>query len=400
MKLRKACIRIGNNMDLDTLFKTPRMGRIALTEQNSVQGLYGIVQQFFKPDFKMVEVGSLEGISTLLFSMFVDTVYSIDCYDYKVPPTGRIPEHDQMFIEAERMFIARTKNIPNIIKIRKTSIEAAKDFEDESLDAVYIDAEHDEDSVREDIRAWRPKIKRGGILSGHDFVLPHIGKILIEEEGFNTQEIAVAPDTSWAVRIPTIDLVAVACTKVPETIEVLKRCQKQMNFTQTILFTHEKLEIEGIKVVEIPKLDYWHYNEFVAMELWQHTNAQFVLLVQNDGYITNPELWSEDFLKFDYIGAPWPAKTHYTKEGKEVRVGNGGFSLRSRKLLRAPTTYGLEFSDYGTGFPHEDGFLCVHNRELLEKYGIKFAPVEVAAHFSTELTVPETRKSFGGHKYL
>ena len=387
-------------MDINTLFNTPRMGRIALGEQNSVRGLYPLIVQFFKPHFKMVEVGSLEGISTLLFSKFVDTVYSVDCYDYKVPPTGRIPEHDQMFKEAERMFIARTKDVPNIIKIRKTSVEAAKDFEDGSLDAVYIDAEHDEENVRADIQAWRPKIKRGGVLSGHDFVLPHIGRILVNEEGFIPEEITTSPDTSWAVNIPTIDLVAVACTKVPETIEALRKSQSQMKFSRTILFTHEKLELEGIEVIEVPKLDYYGYNEFVAMQLWQYTTANFVLVVQNDGYITNGDLWSDDFLKFDYVGAPWPANTHFTKEGQEVRVGNGGFSLRSRKLLRSPIAHGLEFSDYGTGFPHEDGFLCVHNRKFLEDQGIKFANVEVASYFSTELTVPETKKSFGGHKYL
>jgi len=387
-------------MDLNTLFSTPRMGNIALTEQNSVRGLYSLIKQFYKPDFKMVEVGSFEGISTLLFAGCVDTVYSVDCYDYKVPPTGRIPEHDQLFVEAERMFIARTKNVGNIIKIKKTSVEAAKDFEDGSLDAVYIDAEHDEESVREDIRAWRPKIKRGGILSGHDFVLPHISKILTEEEGFEMQRITVAPDTSWAVVIPTIDLVSVACTKVPETIEAMKKCQAQMKFNRSILFTHEEITVEGIEVINIEKLDYPGYNRFVAMDLWQYVTAEFALVVQNDGYITNGSLWTEEFLKYDYIGAPWPPALHYTKEGQEVRVGNGGFSLRSRKLLRAPVTLGLEFSDYGTGFPHEDGFLCVHNRKLLEDDGIKFAPVQVAARFSTELPVPETTTSFGGHKYI
>jgi len=387
-------------MDLTSLFATPRMGRIALTEQNSVLGLHALVTQFFKPNFKMVEVGSLEGISTLLFSKFVDTVYSVDCYDYKVPETGRIPEHDQMFVEAERMFIARTKDVPNIIKIRKTSVEAAKDFADGSLDAVYIDAEHDEDSVREDIRTWRPKLKRGGILSGHDFVLPHIAKILVEEEGFDPQKITVSPDTSWAVAIPTIDLVAVACTKVPETIEVLRKCKAQMPFNRAILFTHEDIELPDIEVIKTDKLDYKGYNEFVAMKLWQYIGSDYVLLVQNDGYITNKEEWTEGFLNYDYIGAPWPPATHYTKEGQEVRVGNGGFSLRSRKLLRAPTSLGLEFSDYGTGFPHEDGFLCVHNRKALEEMGIKFAPPEIAARFSTELQVPETVKSFGGHKYI
>ena len=391
---------IGNNLDLKTLFLIPRMGRIALTAQNSVEGLYPLITQFYKPEFKIVEVGSLEGISTLLFAGCVNTVYSVDCYDYKVPETGRIPEHDQMFVEAERMFISRTKNVKNIIKIRKTSVEAAKDFEDGSLDAVYIDAEHDEESVREDIRTWRPKIKRGGILSGHDYVLPHIGKILIEEEGFEPSRITTSPDTSWAVVIPTIDLVSVACTKISETIEAMKKCQSQMKFNRSILFTHEDVKVEGIDVIKIDKLDYKGYNEFVAMTLYQYVSSEFALVVQNDGYILDGSLWIEEFLKYDYVGAPWPPKTHYTKSGKEVRVGNGGFSLRSRRLLRAPTVLGLEFSDFGTGFPHEDGFLCVHYREELENYSIRFAPVEIAAKFSTELQVSETIKSFGGHKYI
>lgn len=391
-------------MNLNTLFNTPRGSHQPLFAQNSVRGLYNLMIQFYKPDFKMVEVGSFEGVSTLLFASYVDTVYSVDCYDYKVPETGRIPSHDKLFADAERIFLSRTKDVKNIVKIRKTSVEAAKDFEDGSLDAVYIDAEHDEDSVREDIRTWRPKLKRGGILSGHDFVLPHIGKILIEEEGFDPGKITVAPDTSWAVVTPTIDLVAVACTKIPETIEALRKCQDQMKFSRTILLTHEELEVEGIEVIQIPKLDYKGYNEFVAMTLWQYVSADFALLVQNDGYITDGKLWTDEFLMHDYIGAPWPIpkdnNTYRTPGGRLARVGNGGFSLRSRKLMRAPTILGLEFTDNGTGFPHEDGFLCVHYREVLENDGVRFAPVELAARFSTELTVPETVKSFGGHKYI
>lgn len=379
----------------------PRMGRIALSQQNSVRGLYPLVQQFFKPDFKMVEVGSLEGISTLLFASCVDTVYSVDCYDYTVPETGRIPSHDQMFVEAERMFIERTKDVPNIIKIRKTSVEAAKDFPDGSLDAVYIDAEHDEDNVRLDIKTWRKKIKPGGILSGHDFVLPHVEKIL-REEGFI--HITTSPDSSWCVPIPTIDLVAVACTKVPETIEAMRKSQKEFNFSRAVLFTDQDITVDGIEVVKIDTLDYKGYNEFIAMKLWQFVSADYIILVQNDGYILDGSLWDDAFLKYDYIGAPWPipddATTYRTPRGELARVGNGGFSLRSRRILRAPTVLGLEFTDKGTGFWHEDGFLCVHSRDILKDNGIAFAPVEVAARFSTELPVPETVKSFGGHKYL
>ena len=393
-------------MDLNTLFSTPRGSQQSLFDQNSVRGLYDLVRQFYKPDFKMVEVGSFEGVSTLLFASCVDTVYSVDCYDYEVPPTGRIPSHDKLFVEAEKLFISRTKDVKNIIKIRKTSVEAAKDFEDYSLDAVYIDAEHDEDNVRADIGAWRPKLKRGGILSGHDFNLPHIGRLLVEEGGFAPQHITVAPDTSWAVVTPTIDLVSVACTKVPETIEALKKCQAQMKFSRTILLTHEDVEAEGIEVIKIPKLDYKGYNEFVAMTLWQYVAADFALLVQNDSWILDGKKWDDRWLMFDYIGAGWPIPedntTYRTPSGRLVRVGNGGFSLRSRRLLRAPTILGLEFSDLGTGFPHEDGFLCVHNGDTLQDNGIKFAPLSVAVKFSRELDIPELvdKDTFGFHKYI
>lgn len=185
----------------------------------------------------------------------------------------------------------------------------------------------------------------------------------------------------------SITLVAVVGdNKIQETLDAFKKCHEQMRFEQTLLLA--------------PKLDYKGYNEFVVMELWKHIDTDFCLLVQNDGYILNGSLWDDEFLNWDYIGAPWPPNIHFTKSGAEVRVGNGGFSLRSKKLLKTPTELGLKFTDKGTGFPHEDGFLCNHYREELETYGIKFAPVEVAARFSTELIVPETVKSFGGHKYL
>ena len=392
-------------MNLETLFSLPRMSTMELNDINSVKGLYALILQFFKPHFKMVEIGSFEGISTLLFSKFVDTVYSVDCYDYKIPPEGRIPEHDKLFEDAEKLFIERTKDIKNIVKIKKTSIEAAKDFETRSLDAVYIDAEHDEESIRADIKAWRSKIKFGGLLSGHDYYLPYVQDIL-KEEGF--LNITIAPDSSWVVRIPSIDLVSVACTKVPETIEAMRKCQAQMKFNRSILFTHEDIQAEGIDIVKIDKLDYKGYNEFVAMKLWQYIGADYVLLMQNDSWILDGKLWDDIWFKFDYLGAGWPIPpeedkiTYRTPKGELMRVGNGGFTLRSRKLLRAPTILGLEFTDMGTGFPNEDGFLCVHYREELEKQGIKFAPLSTVVHFSQELPIPEAEgiKPFGFHRYL
>ena len=54
--------------------------------------------------------------------------------------------------------------------VRKPSIEAAKDFPDNSIDFVYIDGNHEFSYVVADICAWYPKVRSGGIVAGHDFI--------------------------------------------------------------------------------------------------------------------------------------------------------------------------------------------------------------------------------------
>lgn len=186
------------------LFQTKRMGHIQgpIEPHNSVAGLYDMIRKHFNEDFVMVELGSFQGTSTLFFSLFVKKIYSVDFYDYHVPPTGRIPEMDKMFVEAENIFVQRTQNIENIVKIKKSSVEAAKDFEDNTLDCVYVDAEHLYDYIRADIQAWKDKIKDGGILCGHDYDHNHadsIRKILTEFNLMN--DLTVYSDTSWSVVI-------------------------------------------------------------------------------------------------------------------------------------------------------------------------------------------------------
>jgi len=59
--------------------------------------------------------------------------------------------------------------------IRRDSIEAAADFEDNSLDFVFIDARHTYKHVSQDIREWAKKVRKGGIVSGHDYYVFHHG---------------------------------------------------------------------------------------------------------------------------------------------------------------------------------------------------------------------------------
>lgn len=68
----------------------------------------------------------------------------------------------------------RQANVADMVKpIRMSSVEASMQFENESLDVVFIDASHEYKDVLDDINHWYPKIKKGGIISGHDYVPGH-----------------------------------------------------------------------------------------------------------------------------------------------------------------------------------------------------------------------------------
>jgi SAM-dependent methyltransferase len=72
--------------------------------------------------------------------------------------------HQRKLVEAQ----SRLANY-NCEYIRKFSMEAVKDFADESLDFVFIDADHHYHNVKDDIREWTKKVRKGGIVSGHDY---------------------------------------------------------------------------------------------------------------------------------------------------------------------------------------------------------------------------------------
>jgi len=176
---------------------------------------------------------------------------------------------------------------------------------------------------------------------------------------------------------------------------------------------HQALEYSkrGIKwgavklITHFPFKNLDEYSKAMIFELRNFVDTDYCITIQNDGFIVNPESWNPDWLNYDYIGAPWPMPTdpfsYRTPDGEIVRAGNGAVSLRSKKLLNMP--YDLEFAwrPY-FGNANEDGFLCCNNRRLLQHFGIKFAPIEVAKYFSREHEVPENAdvdKPFGFHKY-
>ncbi|MES2006895.1 MAG: class I SAM-dependent methyltransferase [Patescibacteria group bacterium] len=150
-----------------------------------------------------VEIGSWAGRSSnavLTGSLKAGgTVYCVDTWK------GSKEVYDQTNPMAkERDMLEVFKNnvghFPNLHIVQKLSIEAAKDFEDGSIDICFIDAGHTEEEVTEDIKAWLPKVKKGGIISGHDY-LPHtwMGVVQAVDTAFGKPDGVV--DWIWWVTV-------------------------------------------------------------------------------------------------------------------------------------------------------------------------------------------------------
>lgn len=78
---------------------------------------------------------------------------------------------------------------------RMDSLEAAKEVADESLDFVFIDADHSYEGCRADIHAWSPKVRHGGMIAGHDYDAFWPGVIRAVTE---TGRAKIFPDRVWA----------------------------------------------------------------------------------------------------------------------------------------------------------------------------------------------------------
>jgi hypothetical protein len=136
-------------------------------------------------------------------------------------------------------------------------------------------------------------------------------------------------------------------------------------------------------------------------ELYKYIDTKFALTIQDHAYVLHPKVWTDEFLEYDYIGAPWvySNNAYITDEGKHVRVGNGGFSLRSKVIMKMPYILGLGLEER-QGFYNEDGNICVYHRKTFLEHGVRYAPIEVASRFSYENLMSENFgvKPFGYHR--
>lgn len=191
------------------------------------------------------------------------------------------------------------------------------------------------------------------------------------------------------------------CLRVAEFGDVLILTDKPWLFapsTSVVLLTEERSRLaprmcdQKVRFVQVPD---WPDKVGWSRAWWYdtvpHLRTAFTLNIQWDSWIWKPEQWSDDFYKYDYIGAPW-----WYQDG--LNVGNGGFSFVSTRLKRYLRDRRW---DYPCDTPVDDDLLCRKFRPRLEDVGFVWSPEWLAHRFAFECCRPAPdSEHFGFHAFF
>ena len=196
--------------------------------------------------------------------------------------------------------------------------------------------------------------------------------VMTEEKHFHISSLEVEKKETAKLNLPSVTLLTVNCDKLESGITAMEESIKGISFGAVKFLTSADTDYPyAVKIPHIASIQ--DYSRFMVKELYKYIDTDYVLVIQSDGYVKNPEAWMDEFLNYDYIGATWWYNDQHN-------VGNGGFSLRSKKLMQAVAT------DRKITKTHpEDHIICrLYGRYLSRRLGFKFAPDDVAKKFSIE----------------
>jgi predicted O-methyltransferase YrrM len=165
--------------------------------------LYSEMVNYFPENSHFVEVGTWKGMSAAY--MAVEIINSgknikfdcVDIWEYVKNLQNDIDKN--LYTNLYNIFLNNISPVKHIINpIKALSSDAANQYADESLDFVFIDAAHDYKSVKNDITAWYPKIKKTGIIAGHDCYMTTVSRAV--NEFFHNKEVILREkDQCWLV---------------------------------------------------------------------------------------------------------------------------------------------------------------------------------------------------------
>lgn len=201
--------------------------------------------------------------------------------------------------------------------------------------------------------------------------------------------------------------------------EIIQGVTQWIDFYDIKVFSSHDHSIVTNKIKPIENLG--DYSVFILNDLVKYIESDYLMIIQTDGYPLASEGWRNSFLNYDYIGAPWTRVVSQTGIHSVIvsgdksalhapagcSVGNGGFSLRSRKLMEevAKANYRYtpldwvkaEIKDWKFA---EDEYICKYMNAELRSKGYTFAPVEEAQNFSAENDIWVGQFGFHGKETL
>ena len=178
------------------------------------------------------------------------------------------------------------------------------------------------------------------------------------------------------------------------TLIVFEGVESRWDQTERLFYHLKNMGAFGDAVYIQDKCNYQQAMHWEMGRYGDYIDTSHALICTWDGFIANPHLWDDEWLNYDFIGAPWPNFWNVSN-----RVGNTGFTLQSKKFLNmAETAEPLWRGEAG------DVFLCQKMAEAFKKNGINYAPIQVAAAFSWEHYIEENLagpdRSFGFHGWV
>ncbi len=169
------------------------------------------------------------------------------------------------------------------------------------------------------------------------------------------------------IQLPNVTLFGVDAHNPAGLLRASEICQREIEFGAVKMITERIFPGANRNEGRI------NYSRFMIKDLNSHFDTSHVLTIHDDGYVQNPKAWDDEWLNWDWLGAIWDWHNIHQN-------GNGGFSLRSKKLCEI-----LAKDTNITELHPEDDMVCRKYRPYLEaKYGINFAPVEMCKQFSIE----------------
>jgi predicted O-methyltransferase YrrM len=177
------------------------------------ENLYSFVVNIFNEnkEGKFVEIGSWMGKSSSFMAVEIANsqknikFYCVDTWE------GSIEHQNNDVIKNNTLFDIFLKNTElakdYLTPIKNSSELASKQFEDESLDFIFIDAGHTYEDVKNDLKNWYPKLKQNGIIAGHDFseaAWPGVVKAVTEWAEENNIIFSLTEQSCWITKKQTI----------------------------------------------------------------------------------------------------------------------------------------------------------------------------------------------------